>query len=260
MDMLTVRDDALRRAAAPPLLEGYDVRCRSPVMPQGVGVELTFLAWTKPSGAVHNVDQGKQKDDDGDSVSDPIVHRCLPRLRHRGEDRSPVFVPKCPDGTSGTLKRSGPFADIEARKWKALMKSKSINDGVERTFVLILDQGEEAFKSITEFADRESISGASVAAIGAFSEARVGWFDLNARTYKPIEVNEQCEVLSLIGDVAQGDDGKASLHLHAVLGLQDGALRGGHFLSGMVQPTLEVTIRETVVHLRRKKRSDLGIA
>ena len=140
------------------------------------------------------------------------------------------------------------------------MKSKSINDGVERTFVLILDQGEEAFRSISEFADRERISGAAVSAIGAFAKAKVGWFDFAARTYKPIEVNEQCEVLSLIGDIAQGDDDKASLHLHAVLGLQDGTVRGGHFLSGSVQPTLEVTITETVVHLRRKKRSDLGIA
>jgi predicted DNA-binding protein with PD1-like motif len=140
------------------------------------------------------------------------------------------------------------------------MKSKSINDGVERTFVLILDQGEEAFKSISDFADRENITGASISAIGAFANAKVGWFDLAAKKYKPIEVGEQCEVLSLIGDVAQGDDGKASLHLHAVLGLQDGTLRGGHFLSGLVQPTLEVTIRETVVNLRRKKRSDLGIA
>src|ERR1700757_2104431 len=140
------------------------------------------------------------------------------------------------------------------------MKSKSFNDGVERTFVLILDQGEAAFKSITESADREKITGASVSAIGAFAKAKVGWFDLAAKRYKPIEVNEQCEVLSLIGDVAQGDDGKASLHLHAVLGLQDGTLRGGHFLSGSVQPTLEVTIAETVGDLRRKKRPDLGIA
>ncbi len=140
------------------------------------------------------------------------------------------------------------------------MKSKSINDGVERTFVLILDQGEEAFKSITDFSDREKISGASVSAIGAFARAKLGWFDLAAKEYKPIEINEQCEVLSLIGDVAQGDDGKASLHLHAVLGLKDGTVRGGHFMSGSVQPTLEVTIRESVVHLRRKKRSDLGIA
>ena len=140
------------------------------------------------------------------------------------------------------------------------MKSKSINNGVERIFVLILDQGEEAFKAITDFADSEKITGASVTAIGAFSNAKVGWFDLAAKKYKPIEVREQCEVLSLIGDVAQGDDGKASLHLHAVLGLQDGTLRGGHFLSGSVQPTLEVTITESVVHLRRKKRPDLGIA
>jgi uncharacterized protein len=142
----------------------------------------------------------------------------------------------------------------------SMMKSKSINDGVERTFVLILDQAEEAFATITDFANREKISGASVSAIGAFSKARVGWFDLSARKYKPIDVSEQCEVLSLIGDVAQGDDGSASLHLHAVLGVQDGTVRGGHFLSGSVQPTLEVTITESVVHLRRKKRADLGIA
>jgi uncharacterized protein len=70
----------------------------------------------------------------------------------------------------------------------------------------------------------------------------------------------QCEVLSLLGDVVQGDDGKANLHLHAVLGLQDGTLHGGHLLSGLVQPTIEVTITETVVHLHRKKRPDLGIA
>ena len=140
------------------------------------------------------------------------------------------------------------------------MKSKTINDGAERVFVLILDQGEEAFKTITEFADQQKITGASVSAIGAFSQAKVGWFDFAAKKYKPIDVGEQCEVLSLLGDVAQGDDGKASLHLHAVLGLQDGTLRGGHLLSGSVQPTLEVTITETVVHLRRKKRPDLGIA
>jgi predicted DNA-binding protein with PD1-like motif len=140
------------------------------------------------------------------------------------------------------------------------MKSKSVKQGPERVFVLVLDQGEEAFKAITEFAARERIDGASLTAIGAFSEAEVGWFDVTAKKYEPIAVDEQCEVLSLIGDVAQGDDGKASLHLHVVLGLQDGSVRGGHLLSGVVQPTLEVTITETVAHLRRKKHADLGIA
>jgi predicted DNA-binding protein with PD1-like motif len=140
------------------------------------------------------------------------------------------------------------------------MRSKSIKEGPDRVFVLILDQGEDAFKAIADFANRERIDGASVTAIGAFSEAKVGWFDLAAKKYKPIAVKEQCEVLSLMGDIAQGDDGDASLHLHAVLGLQDGSLRGGHFLSGLVQPTLEVTITETVAHLRRKQQPSLGIA
>ena len=140
------------------------------------------------------------------------------------------------------------------------MKSKTIAGNPERTFVLILDPGEEAFKAITEFANQNGISGASVTALGAFKQANVGWFDIEAKRYKPIPVTEQCEVLSLIGDIAQGDDGKASLHLHAVLGLSDGSVRGGHLLDGIVRPTLEVTIVETAVHLRRKKHPELGLA
>jgi predicted DNA-binding protein with PD1-like motif len=140
------------------------------------------------------------------------------------------------------------------------MKSKSVTDDLERTFVVVLDAGEEAFKTISDFATREKITGASVSAIGAFVRARLGWFDFDARTYRPIVVGEQAEVLSLLGDIAQDAHGKASLHLHAVLGLKDGTVRGGHFLSGEVRPTLEVTIRETVAHLQRRKRDDLGIA
>jgi len=54
------------------------------------------------------------------------------------------------------------------------MKSKVVVEGQERTFVLILEPGEEAFRSITKFADRESITGASVTAIGD-SLARSSW-------------------------------------------------------------------------------------
>jgi predicted DNA-binding protein with PD1-like motif len=140
------------------------------------------------------------------------------------------------------------------------MKSKLASEHDGRIFVLILDQDEEAFAAISAFANEQAISAASVAAIGAFESAKVGWFDLAARRYNPISVDEQCEVLSLIGDIAQGDDGEASLHLHAVLGLRDGTVRGGHFLGGKVRPTPEVTIIETASNLRRRKRADLGIA
>jgi predicted DNA-binding protein with PD1-like motif len=141
------------------------------------------------------------------------------------------------------------------------MHAKLVSENAgQRTFVLILDAGEEAFAAITAFARQKEFSAASLTALGAFERATVGWFDLGKKTYKPIEITSQCEGLSLLGDVATGDDGQPSLHIHAVLGLADGTTRGGHLLKAIVRPTLEVTIVETPAHLRRRKRPELGIA
>ncbi|MCA6109634.1 PPC domain-containing DNA-binding protein [Bradyrhizobium cenepequi] len=141
------------------------------------------------------------------------------------------------------------------------MRSKLVSDDPgAQVHVVILDAGDEAFAALTKFANDARISAAALTAIGAFERATVGWFDFASKSYRKIEVNEQCEVLSAIGDVAVGDDGKASLHVHIVLGLSDGSTRGGHLLAGVVQPTLEVVVTETPAKLRRKKREDLGIA
>jgi uncharacterized protein len=141
------------------------------------------------------------------------------------------------------------------------MKSKLVSDEAgAQVYVVILDSGEEAFAALTRFANDAKLSAASLTAIGAFERATVGWFDFASKSYKKIEVDQQCEVLSAIGDVAVGDDGKASLHVHIVLGLSDGTTRGGHLLAGTVRPTLEAVLTESPARLRRKKRSDLGIA
>ena len=134
------------------------------------------------------------------------------------------------------------------------MKSaKLAGDAAFETRVVILDSGEEAFAALTRFANDAKLTAASLTAIGAFERATIGWFDFEKKTYKKIEVGEQCEVLSAIGDIAIGDDGKASLHVHVVLGLSDGATRGGHLLAGTVRPTLEVVLVDTPSHLRRKR-------
>jgi uncharacterized protein len=141
------------------------------------------------------------------------------------------------------------------------VKSQLVSDAAKATMhVIVLDSGEEAFAALTRFANEEKVTAATLTAIGAFERAAVGWFDFSSKTYKRIEVKEQCEVLSAIGDVAVGDDGKASLHVHIVLGLADGSTRGGHLLEGRVRPTLEVVLTETPARLRRRKRPELGIA
>lgn len=141
------------------------------------------------------------------------------------------------------------------------MKHKLLaEDAGERSFILVLEEGEEAFAAIRDFAAANGIDAASVTAIGAFRAARIAFFEYDTKAYKPIPVEVQSEVLSMIGDIAIDDAGKASLHLHVVLGLSDGSTRGGHFLEGHVRPTLEVMLRETPARLRRRKRPELGIA
>ena len=139
------------------------------------------------------------------------------------------------------------------------MRSKIMDSATAPTFVLVLDPGDEAVASISSFAREQNLTAAQVTAIGAFERATVGWFDRIAKQYRPIEVDQQCEVLSLVGDIAVGSDGPTP-HLHAVLGLPDGTTRGGHLLRGQVWPTLELIIRDTPAELRKTDRPELGLA
>lgn len=139
------------------------------------------------------------------------------------------------------------------------MKAKIVEDADVVTYVVVCDPGDEAVSALTQFARSERLEAAQITAVGAFEHATVGWFDRAAREYRPIRVDEQCELLSLIGDVAEGQDGPV-LHVHAVLGLSDGTTRGGHLLEGRVFPTLEAVITETPARLRKVMRPDIGIA
>lgn len=140
------------------------------------------------------------------------------------------------------------------------MKGRQLSGGTVRSYILVVDPGEEAFDAITRFAFTENIDAASVTAIGALRSAVLAFYDLNTHRYNEIPVDRQTEVLSLIGDITLDDKGNPYPHLHAVLGLADGQTRGGHFMKGVVLPTLEVIIRETPATLRRTFRHDLGLA
>jgi predicted DNA-binding protein with PD1-like motif len=132
------------------------------------------------------------------------------------------------------------------------------HDGL-RTYVAVLDQGDEVVSSLTEFASAEHVGAASVSAIGAFSRATIGYFDRQTKAYEHIPIDEQVEVLSLVGDIALAD-GEPKLHAHVVLGRRDGTACGGHLLEGQVWPTLEVVMTQVPGHLRRRIDPHTGLA
>ncbi len=141
------------------------------------------------------------------------------------------------------------------------MRSKLIHQVAgQRTFLLVLDSGDEVMASLKQFVQREKLEAAQFTAIGAFQRAALGYFDWERKTYLRNPVEEQVEVAAFIGDLASGPDGKPSLHVHCVLGCRDGRAIAGHLLEGQVRPTLEIVLTDSPVHLRKRHDPESGLA
>lgn len=145
------------------------------------------------------------------------------------------------------------------------MKSALLYDGrgrhgSEKTWAVILDQGDAAEQCLLDFAREQRLSAARLTAIGAFEHAVLGYFDWESKAYRRIPVAEQVEVVSFMGDVALTPQGEPKLHVHAVLAHLDGSTVGGHFMQGRVRPTLEVMVSESPAHLQRRIDPESGLA
>ena len=129
-----------------------------------------------------------------------------------------------------------------------------------RTWALVFDTGEEAMKGITAWATQIGTDAAQFTAIGAFQEAKLGWYDLDAKTYRDINVDEQVEVLTLAGDVSLSPEGEPMVHMHVTCARRDGSTVGGHVQQATVRPTLEVILTEVPARLRRRHDEASGLA
>jgi predicted DNA-binding protein with PD1-like motif len=139
------------------------------------------------------------------------------------------------------------------------MRAKVLNPGEPRVIAVVFETGEDPVAALTEFAADHSLGAASLAAIGAFSEATLGYFDWEKKDYERIEIREQVEVLSLIGDTALEGE-RMRLHAHVVLGRRDGSTCGGHLLAARVRPTLEVILTQNPSYLARVHDARSGLA
>jgi uncharacterized protein len=131
--------------------------------------------------------------------------------------------------------------------------------GELRTFVVVMDKGDDAAAELARFAAANGVTGAGLTAVGAVREATLAYFDPEASEYLDIPVTGQHEVLTLVGDIAMRGS-EPAVHAHAVLGARDGSTVGGHVQRLVVWPTLEVVVTETPAHLAKQIDEETGLA
>jgi predicted DNA-binding protein with PD1-like motif len=106
----------------------------------------------------------------------------------------------------------------------------------ERHFLLVFDKEDDVLAKLRAFAEEHGVRGASFVALGAFRTATVAYWNPETKEYEHIAVDEQVEVLSLVGNIG------SKIHAHVTLGRRDGSTIGGHLIAATVFPTLEMTV------------------
>ncbi len=115
---------------------------------------------------------------------------------------------------------------------------QAVRDGSR--WMLRLEDGQDLFEGLIDFARREEIRAAAVAfGIGMFRRATVGYWD--GSQYQPHELTVPHEVVGLHGTVAWADD-NPSVHLHAALAGPDHRIVGGHLMKATVGVLQEVLL------------------
>jgi predicted DNA-binding protein with PD1-like motif len=122
-----------------------------------------------------------------------------------------------------------------------------------------LDSGEHVQPGLVELLKREGVGYASVTGLGAVRWVRLAYWNAVSREYEPHEVEEQVEVVSLVGNVTLRDE-EPFLHLHISLGRHDLSMFGGHFLDAIAHPNFEVWIQREAGPVHRRVEAASGLA
>jgi predicted DNA-binding protein with PD1-like motif len=97
------------------------------------------------------------------------------------------------------------------------MRITLLRDGPEKTFAVLLDQGDEPVSALLQSARDHEITAAHLIACGGFQRVTLGHFEPSAKECKRIAIHEQVELLSFMGDIARDDQGQSQLHAKVVV-------------------------------------------
>ena len=106
-----------------------------------------------------------------------------------------------------------------------------------------LAKGEDLLAALTNCAREQGISLGEVQAIGAVSQARVGYYHQGERQYYYLDRRRPLEIACLMGNISL-KDGEPMVHAHVTLTDSDGRAFGGHLAEGTLVFACEFAIQE----------------
>ena len=114
-----------------------------------------------------------------------------------------------------------------------------------RTFRVNFSRGDDILSGLVEFAEKYKIKNGHFSGLGALDKGMFGWTDTErANGQKKIPLNEEAEVVSVVGSISTNAQGVATVHAHGAVALADGRVIGGHWFEAHVGIIAEIFVTE----------------
>lgn len=102
-----------------------------------------------------------------------------------------------------------------------------------RIFLYRLPYEADLQRSLTEFAIKSRMQMATLFVIGAVKRAAVDFYDQQAKVYRQIQIEENMEILTCMGNVSIKEN-RPFVHCHATFSNSSGETLGGHLAEGTI--------------------------
>ncbi|MFN3995586.1 MAG: PPC domain-containing DNA-binding protein [bacterium] len=130
----------------------------------------------------------------------------------------------------------------------------------KKLIIVRIDRDEEFISCLEEIATKTQIQSAFFWAIGAFKNAVISFYDYNTKSYIDRELNEEFEVISLMGNISyKYAEEVPMIHAHISLSTREYGLIGGHLKKGIVSVTLETLILPVIDKIERVYNQDFNL-
>ncbi len=124
-----------------------------------------------------------------------------------------------------------------------------------RCFMGRLAKGDDLLKALENICREQNITMGEIRALGAVTQARVGFYNQVERKYYFLEFAQPLEILALVGNISL-KDGKPMVHAHVTLADAQGRAFGGHLAEGAPVFACEYVIWEYTAEVELARQPD----
>ena len=121
-----------------------------------------------------------------------------------------------------------------------------------------IEKGEFIHLKILELANNLSIDSGLVVGIGAVTDVKLGYFDIDSKEYSSRDFSGEYELISFMGNISLRD-GQRFIHTHVSISDSSYKVVGGHLFDAKIAAGGEFILSPGEISINRKFDSDVGL-